>query len=48
MDRCRYKGPEGDTVNVIWAAAVWNMRKVTRLHAVKQLKATQRKTKCAA
>jgi len=48
MDRCRYKGPEGDTTNVVWAAAAWNMRKVTRLHAVKQLKAVQRKTKCAA
>ena len=48
MDRCRYKGPQGDTVNVIWAAAAWNMRKVTRIHAVKQAKAAKRKTKCAA
>ena len=22
MERCRYKGPEGDTTNVVWAAAV--------------------------
>jgi IS5 family transposase len=48
MDRCRYKGPQGDTTNVVWAAAAWNMRKVTRIHAVKQAKAAQRKTKCAA
>jgi IS5 family transposase len=48
MDRCRYKGPEGDTTNVVWAAAAWNMRKVTRIHAVKQAKAAQRKTKRAA
>jgi IS5 family transposase len=33
MDRCRYKDPEGDTTNVVWASAAWNMRKVTRLQA---------------
>jgi len=48
MDRCRYKGPEGDTANVVWAAAAWNMRKVTRIYAFKQAKVDQRKTKCAA
>jgi IS5 family transposase len=48
MDRCRYKGPEGDTTNVVWAAAAWNMRKATRIHAVKQAKAEKRKAKCAA
>jgi IS5 family transposase len=48
MDRCRYKGPQGDTTNVVWAAAAWNMRKATRIHAVKQAKAEKRKTKCAA
>jgi IS5 family transposase len=48
MDRCRYKGPQGDTTNVLWAAAAWNMRKVTRLQAVKQAKAAERITKCAA
>ena len=48
MDRCRYKGPKGDTANVVWAAAAWNMRKVTRIYAAKQTKAHQRKTKCAA
>jgi IS5 family transposase len=48
MDRCRYKGPEGDTTNVVWAAAAWNMRKATRIHAAKQAKAEKRKAKCAA
>jgi IS5 family transposase len=48
MDRCRYKGPQGDTANVVWAAAAWNMRKVTRIHAAKQARAAKRKTKRAA
>ena len=48
MGRCRYKGPEGDTTNVIWAAAAWNMRKVTRIQAKKQARAVKRKTKRAA
>jgi IS5 family transposase len=39
MGRCRYKGPLGDTINVAWATAAWNIRKVTRLYAVKQAKA---------
>jgi IS5 family transposase len=48
MDRCRYKGPQGDTTNVVWAAAAWNMRKATRIQAAKQAKAEKRKEKCAA
>ena len=48
LDRCRYKGSEGDTTNVVWAAAAWNMRKATRIHAAKQAKAKRRKAKCAA
>jgi IS5 family transposase len=48
MDRCRYKGPQGDTTNVVWSAAAWNMRKATRIHAAKQAKAERRKAKCAA
>lgn len=48
MDRCRYKGPPGDTAKVVWAVAAWNMCKVTRIYAIKQAKAQQRKTKCAA
>jgi IS5 family transposase len=39
MGRCRYKGSKGDTMNVAWATAAWNIRKVTRLYAVKQAKA---------
>jgi hypothetical protein len=34
--------------NGVWAAVAWNLRKVTRVHAGKQTKAAQRKTKCAA
>jgi IS5 family transposase len=48
MDRCRYKGPEGDTTNVMWAVAAWNMRKTTRLYVKKQEKAAQRNMKRAA
>jgi len=48
MGRCRYKGSKGDTTNVVWATAAWNMRKVTRLDAIKQEKAANRKIKCAA
>lgn len=48
MGRCRYKGPKGDTTNVVWAVAAWNMRKTTRLYAKKQEKAAQRKMKRAA
>ncbi len=47
MDRCRYNGPQGDEANVIWATAAWNMRKVTRIQAVKQAKAAQWKIKKA-
>ena len=39
MNRCRYKGPQGDTTNVVWAIAAWNVRKVTRLHTAKLQKA---------
>jgi IS5 family transposase len=48
MDYCRYKGPERDITNVVWTAAAWNLRKVTRLQAHKQAKAAQRKTILAA
>ena len=48
MGRCRYKGPEGDTTNVIWAAAAWNMRKVTRIQAKTRARAVKPKAKRAA
>ena len=47
MDRCRYKGNHGDTVNLVWAAAAWNMRKVTRIHAISRPK-RQNAKKCSA
>jgi IS5 family transposase len=37
-----------EDMHKIEAAAVWNMCKVNRLHAVKQAKSAQRKIKCAA
>lgn len=48
MGRCRYKGPKGDTTNVVWAVAAWNMRKTTRLYAKKQEKEARRSMKRAA
>ena len=36
MDRCRYKGPDGDTANVLWAVAAWNVKKVNRLYTIRQ------------
>jgi IS5 family transposase len=48
MGCCRYKGPKGDTTNVIWAAAAWNMRKVVRIQTQKHIRAVKRKAKKAA
>jgi IS5 family transposase len=48
MNRCRYKGPEGDTTNVVWATVAWNVRKTTRLQAIKEQKGAKRKAKTAA
>lgn len=48
MGCCRYKGPQGDTSNVIWAAAAWNMRKVAQIQAKKHARVQNRKTKKAA
>jgi len=39
MGRCYYKGPKGDTANVVWAAAAWNVKKANRLNSIKQKKA---------
>jgi IS5 family transposase len=47
MGRCRYKGPEGDTTNVVWAVAAWNMKKTTKLYAKKQAKTTRMRMKQA-
>ncbi len=48
MNRCRYKGAAGDTVNVVWATLAWNTKKVTHLHRQKEEKQAQRKMKLAA
>jgi len=31
MNRCRYRGIAGDTVNVVWATLAWNTKKITQL-----------------
>ncbi len=48
MNRCRYKGAKGDTVNVVWATLAWNTKKITRLHRQKEERQAQREMKQAA
>jgi IS5 family transposase len=48
MNRCRYKGGLGDTVNVVWAALAWNTKKITGLYQKKKQKDEKRKRKRAA
>jgi transposase, IS5 family len=48
MNRCRYKGAVGDTVNVVWATLAWNTKKVVHLHRQKEEKQTLREMKRAA
>jgi len=48
MNRCRYKGATGDTVNVVWATLAWNTKKVTCLHRQKEEKQERREMKRAA
>jgi len=48
LSRCRYKGPQGDTSNVLWATLAWNMKKITRLAHRKEEKQTSRTSKQAA
>lgn len=48
MNRCRYKGAAGDTVNVVWATLAWNTKKIVHLHRQKEQKGVLRKTKRAA
>jgi IS5 family transposase len=45
MNRCRYKGTAGDTVNVIWATLAWNTKKVVRLHRQREEKQVLREMK---
>jgi IS5 family transposase len=48
MNRCRYKGAAGDTVNVVWATLAWNTKKIVHLHRQKEEKQALREMKRAA
>jgi IS5 family transposase len=48
MNRCRYKGAVGDTINVVWATLAWNTKKVVHLHRQKEEKQALREMKRAA
>ncbi len=48
MNRCRYRGAVGDTVNVVWATLAWNTKKVAHLHRQKEEKKALREMKRAA
>ena len=48
MNRCRYKGAVGDSVNVGWATLAWNTKKVVHLHRQKEEKQALREMKRAA
>ncbi|MDP2855473.1 MAG: transposase [Smithellaceae bacterium] len=48
MNRCRYKGAAGDTVNVVWATLAWNTKKVVHIQRRKEEKQAVRDMKRAA
>jgi IS5 family transposase len=48
MDRCRYKGADGDTINVVWATVSWNTKKVVQLYTKREERRNQREIKKAA
>jgi transposase, IS5 family len=48
MNRCRYKGAAGDTVNVVWATLAWNTKKIVYLHRQKEERQVTREMKRAA
>lgn len=48
MNRCRYKGKAGDTVNVIWATLAWNTKKITQLAKAKGERLTSKALPLAA
>jgi transposase, IS5 family len=48
MNRCRYKGAVGDTVNVVWATLAWNTKKIVHLHIQREEKQEAREMKRAA
>ncbi len=47
LSRCRYKGPVGDTANVVWASLAWNTKKVVFLSWLKGQKQAQREVRLA-
>jgi IS5 family transposase len=48
MNRCRYKGVFGDTVNVVWATLAWNTKKIISLYRAKKQKDNFKRAKRAA
>lgn len=48
MNRCRYKGVFGDTVNVVWATLAWNTKKIISLNRTKSQKDDLKRLKRAA
>jgi len=48
MNRCRYKGVFGDTVNVVWATLAWNTKKIISLNRAKSQKDDLKRLKRAA
>lgn len=48
MNRCRYKGAIGDTINVVWATLAWNTKKIVHLHKLKEEKQALREIRQAA
>lgn len=45
MNRCRYKGAAGDTVNVVWATLAWNTKKIVHLHKQREERQALREMK---
>lgn len=48
MNRCRYKGGAGDTINVVWASLAWNTKKLVFLSWLKEEKRILRALQMAA
>lgn len=42
MNRCRYRGYQGDTCNVVWATMAWNLKKVVGLEKERENKRRKR------
>jgi IS5 family transposase len=48
MNRCRYRGKVGDTINVVWATLAWNTKKITQLARSREEKLNRRSLPLAA